>query len=325
MQKMINTADSLVADSLRGLALAHPTLLDVDHDRHLVRRRRPAVDKVGLLAGGGSGHEPLDAGYVGHGMLDVAVCGEVFSSPVPDQICEGLLSADTGRGVLQVVKNHSGDLLNFELAEELSGELGVRVATVIVADDVAQPDPATRRGVGLTVLLEKLLGAAAEQGADLDDLITLGRRINDRGRSLGTAVGSCTVPAAGRPTFDLPPGHLELGVGIHGEVGQSRAVLTNAADIADQMVERIIADRPFRGGAIVMLSGLGATPLIEQYVMFNEVSRAVGEHGVEVARPLVGNQVTALDMAGCSLTVLEADDHLLGLWDRPVHTASLRW
>ena len=330
MKKLINGAEDVLAESLVGFAAAHPEVR-VDHEHRVVYRADPKPHgTVAILSGGGSGHEPLHAGYVGFGMLDAAVCGEIFTSPTPDQILAATEAVDTGEGVLYLVKNYTGDVMNFELAAELATSA---VETVIIADDVAVEDStytAGRRGTGLTVLLEKLVGAAAEQGHDLAELAALARRIATQGRSMGVALTSATLPASGRPNFDLPETDIEVGVGIHGEPGRRREPLAPASQIARMLVEPILADRPFTGStgagpAIVMLNGMGATPLIELYLMFGEVKALLEKAGVTVARSLVGNYITSLDMAGCSVTVLEADDELLALWDAPVNTPALRW
>ncbi|WP_420174462.1 dihydroxyacetone kinase subunit DhaK [Luteococcus sp. OSA5] len=330
MKKLLNSADTAVADALRGMEVAHPDHLRVDHVNRVVLRRTPASQpKVGLVSGGGTGHEPLHVGYVGHGMLDAACAGEVFTSPTPDQVLAATRAVDAGRGVLHIVKNYTGDVLNFEMAQEIAAAEGIRVDQVLLDDDVAVVDSlytAGRRGVGLTMVLEKLVGAAAEQGRDLGELAQLGRSINDRGRSMGLALTSCTVPAAGRPTFDLGPDELELGIGIHGEPGRERLPMVGARDAAELLVDPLLADHDFTGApTICLLNGMGATPLMELYVMYGEVLRILEARGVEVARNLVGNHVTSLDMAGCSVTLLAADDDLLTLWDAPVNTPGLRW
>jgi phosphoenolpyruvate---glycerone phosphotransferase subunit DhaK len=327
VQKFLNAAEDVLADSLVGLAAAHPELR-VDHENRVVYRAEPKPHgTVAILSGGGTGHEPLHSGYVGFGMLDAAVAGAIFTSPTPDQILEATQLIDTGAGVLHLVKNYTGDVMNFEMATELT--TGVAVETVIIADDVAVEDStftAGRRGTGLTVLVEKIVGAAAEQGRDLAEVAALARRILAEGRSMGVALTSSTVPASGKPTFDLPGGQMEVGVGIHGEPGRRRLPLASAREIAGLLVDPILADHPFGGApAIVMLNGMGGTPLIELYLMFGEVASRLERAGVSIARSLVGNYVTSLDMAGCSLTVLRADDDVLGLWDAPVHTPALRW
>ncbi|MEJ1229948.1 MAG: dihydroxyacetone kinase subunit DhaK [Galbitalea sp.] len=327
MKKLINAAEDVVAESLVGLAAAHPELR-VDHLNRVVYRAEPKPHgTVAIVSGGGSGHEPLHAGYVGFGMLDAAVAGEIFTSPTPDQIVEAIRTVDTGAGVLQLVKNYTGDVMNFDMATELAGALAVE--TVVIADDVAVEDStftAGRRGTGLTVLVEKIVGAAAEQGRDLAEVSALARRVTAQGRSMGVALSSSTVPASGRPTFDLPDDEMEVGVGIHGEPGRHRMPFASARRIASMLLDPILADHPFGGEpVIVMLNGMGATPLIELYLMFGEVARILEKSGVTVARSLVGNHVTSLDMAGCSVTLLSVDGELLRLWDAPVSTPALRW
>ncbi|WP_101847001.1 dihydroxyacetone kinase subunit DhaK [Zhihengliuella sp. ISTPL4] len=328
MKKLINAPEDVLVESLKGVAAAHPEL-SVDLENHVITRATPKEQgKVAVVSGGGSGHEPLHGGYVGMGMLDAAVAGEVFTSPTPDRGQVATQAVDRGAGVLHIVKNYTGDVLNFEMAAELAAMEGIEVGTVVVDDDVAVQDSlytAGRRGVGLTVLLEKLVGAAAEEGRDLAAVVDLAKRINGQGRSMGMALTSCTVPAAGKPTFDLPDDQMEIGIGIHGEPGRHREPLAPASEIARQLVEPILGDLDATGPAIVMLNGMGATPLIELYLMYGEVAAILEKSGVQIARNLVGNYITSLDMAGCSVTVLKADDELLRLWDAPVNTPGLRW
>jgi len=329
MKKLINKPEDVLADALKGVSAAHGDL-SVDHQHRIIYRRQPkASGKVALVSGGGSGHEPLHGGFVGVGMLDAACCGEVFTSPTPDQMVEATTVVDQGAGVLHIVKNYTGDVMNFEMAGEMAAaDSGVRVETVVTDDDVAVQDStwtAGRRGVGVTVFLEKIVGAAAEQGQDLDAVVALARRVNANGRSMGMALTSCTVPSAGKPTFDLPEDQMEVGVGIHGEPGRHRVPLAGAAEIAEQLVDPILSDLDFQGPSIVMLNGMGGTPLIELYLLYGEVAVLLEKAGVQVARTLVGNYITSLDMAGASVTVLKADDELVRLWDAPVKTAGLRW
>ena len=329
MKKLINSPDDVIAEALRGIDAADENVR-VDHENRVIFRAEPTRSgKVAVISGGGSGHEPLHGGFVGVGMLDAACAGQVFTSPTPDQMLAATVGTDAGAGVLHVVKNYTGDVMNFEMAAELAAEQGVRVETVVVADDVAVEDSlytAGRRGVGLTVLLEKIVGAAAEEGRDLDAVVAVANKVNENGRSMGMALTSCTVPAAGKPTFDLPEDQMEIGIGIHGEPGRHREPLTGAKDIARQLVEPILADHDFASSeTIVMVNGMGGTPLIELYLMYGEVKALLDAAGVRVARNLVGNYITSLDMAGCSVTVLKADDELLALWDAPVRTAGLRW
>jgi dihydroxyacetone kinase-like protein len=331
MHKLINDPADVVSEALRGMAAAHPELR-VDHDDRIVfRGDAPVQGKVGLVSGGGSGHEPLHGGFVGPGMLDAACAGEVFTSPVPDQVVAATQGVDGGAGVLHIVKNYTGDILNFEMAAEMvAADGGTRVESVVVDDDVAVQDSlytAGRRGVGLTVLLEKLVGAAADEGRPLEDLVALARRINGSGRSMGMALTSCTVPAAGRPTFDLPEGQMELGVGIHGEPGRSRVPVAPAREVAAMLVEPVLAELGDTSGegVIAFVNGMGGTPLLELYLVHGEVAALLDKAGVRIARSLVGNYITSLEMAGCSVTLLRADDELVRLWDAPVRTPGLRW
>src|SRR6187200_575838 len=330
MKKLINDPQDVVAEALLGIEAARPEVR-VDHaNRIIYRRDAPVANKVGLVSGGGSGHEPLHGGFVGFGMLDVACAGQIFTSPTPDQMLEATKCVDSGAGVLHIVKNYTGDVMNFEMAAELAAaETGITVKTVIVNDDVAVEDSlytAGRRGVGVTVLLEKLVGAAAEEGRSLSDLVTLAHMINDSGRSMGMALTSCTVPAAGKPTFELAEDEMELGIGIHGEPGRRRVRLATAREIAGQLMEPILTDRDFTPSpVIVMLNGMGGTPLLELYLMYGEVAKIMKKAGITVARNLVGNYITSLEIAGCSVTVLQADEELIRLWDAPVNTAGLRW
>jgi phosphoenolpyruvate---glycerone phosphotransferase subunit DhaK len=331
MKKLINDPADVVADALRGIALAHPDLR-VDHENRVVfRGDAPVRGKVGLVSGGGSGHEPMHAGFVGPGMLDAACAGEVFTSPVPDQVVAATRGVDGGAGVLHVVKNYTGDVMNFDMAAELvAAESDIEVAAVVTDDDVAVTDSlytAGRRGVGVTVLVEKLAGAAAEEGRPLSEVAGIARRVNAGGRSMGLALTSCTVPAAGRPTFDLPDDQMEVGIGIHGEPGRRRVPLAPAREIAEMLVEPVLADLDLTGGegVIAFLNGMGATPLIELYLMYAEVAAVLEKAGIGIARNLVGSYMTSLDMAGCSVTLLKADEELLRLWDAPVRTPALRW
>ena len=330
MKKLINDPAAVVTESLRGLAAAHPELRVDQEQRIVVRGDAPVAGKVGLVSGGGSGHEPLHAGFVGAGMLDAACAGEMFTSPVPDQVVAATAAVDGGAGVLHIVKNYTGDVMNFELAAELAAAEGIEVESVIIDDDVAVQDStwtAGRRGVGVTVLLEKLVGAAADEGRELAGCAELARRIVANGRSMGAALTSCTVPAVGKPTFDLPESEMELGVGIHGEPGRDRVPLAPATEVARMLIEPILADLDFAGedGVICFVNGLGATPLIELYLMYGEVADLLTAAGIPIARSLVGPYITSLDMAGCSVTLLRADAEILRLWDAPVNTPALRW
>jgi dihydroxyacetone kinase-like protein len=314
------------------MAAAHGDRLRVDHEHRVVYRRdAPRPGKVGLVSGGGSGHEPMHGGFVGPGMLDAACAGEVFTSPVPDQVVAATRAVDGGAGVLHIVKNYTGDVMNFEMAAELVAmEAGTEVRAVVTDDDVAVTDSlytAGRRGVGVTVLLEKIVGAAAEQGRSLTELADLATRVNDAGRSMGMALTSGTVPAAGKPTFTLGEDEMEIGIGIHGEPGRSRVPLAPARDVAALLVDPVLSDLPYTSGdaVIAFVNGMGGTPLLELYVMYAEVAAILERAGITVARSLVGSYMTSLDMAGCSVTLLRVDDELVGLWDAPVNTPGLRW
>ncbi|WP_329312814.1 MULTISPECIES: dihydroxyacetone kinase subunit DhaK [unclassified Streptomyces] len=332
MRMLINSPETVVADALRGMAAAHPEL-DVDVERRVVVRRDARLGgRVGVVSGGGSGHEPLHAGFVGYGMLSAACPGEVFTSPVPDQVLRAAAAVDAGQGVLFVVKNYTGDVLNFEMAAELAEEDGLRVERVLVNDDVAVTDSlytAGRRGTGATLFVEKVAGAAAEEGAPLERVAELARRVNASSRSFGVALSACTTPAKGSPTFDLPDGELELGIGIHGEPGRERRAMMPAREIAEVAVGAVLEElgevAPADGPVLALVNGMGATPLLELYGFHAEVARVLAERRVPVARTLVGNYVTSLDMAGCSVTLCRADEELLRLWDAPVHTPALRW
>ena len=329
MKKLINDPADVVAEALRGMAIAHPELR-VDHTHRIVYRGdAPVSGKVGLISGGGSGHEPMHGGFVGPGMLDAACAGDIFTSPVPDQMLEATRTVDGGAGVLHIVKNYTGDVMNFEMAAELAAAEEISVESVIIDDDVAVQDStytAGRRGVGATVLAEKLAGAAADQGRDLSEVADVARRVNAAARSMGVALTSCTVPAVGHPTFDLPEDEIEVGIGIHGEPGRQRIPLRPAREVAELMLDPILSDLNFAGpdGAIVFVNSMGATPLIELYVMYAEIAAILEKAGVQIARSLVGPFITSLDMAGCSVTLVRADDDLLRLWDHPVNTPALR-
>src|SRR3954449_6361179 len=331
MKKLINDPADVVADALRGMAAAHPELRVDFENRVVFRGDAPVRGKVGLISGGGSGHEPMHGGFVGLGMLDAACAGEVFTSPVPDQMVAATRGVDGGAGVLHIVKNYTGDVMNFDMAAELAAaDSGAEVVAVVTDDDVAVQDSlytAGRRGVGVTVLLEKIAGAAAEQGRSLSEVADVARRVNAQGRSMGMALTSCTVPAAGKPTFDLPESEMEIGIGIHGEPGRRRLPLAPAHEIAELLVEPILSDLDFtRGdGVIAFVNGMGASPLIELYLMYGEVAAILEKSGVTVVRSLVGPYITSLDMAGCSVTLLTVDDELVELWDAPVRTPGLRW
>jgi len=327
MKKLINAVEDVVNESLAGFCAAHSDIVRLGETAPFVLRRRLKPGKVALVSGGGSGHEPLHGGFVGPGMLDAACPGQVFTSPTPDLILAAAEAADSGAGVLFIVKNYEGDVMNFDMAREMSGKT---VATVVTDDDVAVETSTYstgRRGVAGTLIVEKILGAAAEEGRGLDDLKALGDRVNAATRSIGIALTSCTVPAAGKPTFELGEDEMEVGVGIHGEPGRRRVKLRSANDIASEMVGAIttdLADR-VRGEIILLINGFGGTPLSELYLMYDVVRKRLEASGCNVTRSLVGNFVTSLDMAGCSVTVTLLDDEMKRLWDAPVHTAALRW
>ena len=331
MKKLINKPDDVVVEALRGIEAAHPELRVDHHNRVIYRGDAPVSGKVGLISGGGSGHEPLHGGFVGRGMLDAACAGQVFTSPTPDQMQAATKLVDSGAGVLHIVKNYTGDVMNFEMAAEMAAsETGVEVATVVTDDDVAVQDSlytAGRRGVGVTVLLEKIAGAAADEGRPLADVADVAKKVNANGRSMGMALTSCTVPAAGKPTFELGEDEMEIGIGIHGEPGRKRLPLAPASEVAKLLVEPIVADFPLeqRDTVLAFVNGMGGTPLIELYLMYNEVAKLLDEQGISIGRSLVGNYITSLEMAGCSVTLLKLDDELTRLWDAPVSTPALRW
>jgi phosphoenolpyruvate---glycerone phosphotransferase subunit DhaK len=331
MKKLINDTTTVVTDALLGMEAGHPELR-IDHERKVIYRGdAPVTGKVGLISGGGSGHEPLHGGFVGPGMLDAACAGEVFTSPTPDQMHEATKVVDGGAGVLHIVKNYTGDVMNFEMAAEMAAEeAGIKVEAVVTNDDVAVQDSlytAGRRGVGVTVMVEKMCGAAAEEGQDLASVAAIGRKVNAWGRSMGMALTSCTVPAAGKPTFELGESEMEIGIGIHGEPGRYREPLGTAAEIAERLLDPIVRDLPFqRGdGVLAFVNGMGGTPLLELYVVFGEVARILRDRGIRIDRSLVGPYITSLEMAGCSITLLKLDDELVRLWDAPVRTPALRW
>ncbi|CCD98963.1 dihydroxyacetone kinase subunit DhaK [Bradyrhizobium sp. STM 3809] len=327
MKKLINAVDDVLTESLQGFAAVHGDIVALGEDNKFVRRKSLKPGKVALISGGGSGHEPLHAGFVGQGMLDAACPGQVFTSPTPDQMLAAAQAVETGAGSLFIVKNYEGDVMNFAMAAEM---METKVATVITDDDVAVETSTYstgRRGVAGTMVVEKMLGAAAEQGRGLDALKVLGDDVNKRTRSMGVALTSCTVPAAGKPTFALGEDEMEMGVGIHGEPGRRRVKLASADAIADEMMSAILADLAPKSGTpcLLLVNGFGATPAMELYLMANAARRILEGRGLSIARGLVGSYVTSLDMAGCSLTVTALDDATLTLWDAPVHTAALRW
>jgi len=328
MKKLINSPETVVTQALQGVAAAHPSLAVDVENKVITRAGGPRQGKVGLVSGGGSGHEPLHGGFVGYGMLDAACPGEVFTSPVPDQMLIATRAVNGGAGVLHVVKNYTGDVLNFQMAAEMAEDEGIEVVPVVINDDVAVEDSlytAGRRGTGATVFVEKIAGALAEEGADLAAVAAVAREVNDRSRSFGVALSSCIVPAAGKPTFELGDSEIELGIGIHGEPGRTRVAHTTASDLSAGALDAIGADLSIEGDLLVMVNGMGGTPLIELYVMFDEVRRYLEARGARVARNLVGNYITSLEMQGFSVTVCQLTDTLTRLWDAPVDTAALRW
>jgi len=327
MKKLINSPATLLDEALDGFALAHADIVTLGEARKFVRRKTFKHGKVALVSGGGAGHEPLHAGFVGSGMLDAACPGQVFTSPTPDQIAAAIEAADQGAGTLLIVKNYEGDVMNFEMAAELASS---KVSTVIVDDDVAVEKSTYstgRRGVAGTLIVEKIVGAAAEQGQPLDGLRALATGINARTRSMGVALTSCTVPAAGTPTFRLGEGEMEMGVGIHGEPGRRRVKLEHADAIAEEMIASIVGDLQTARGSdcLLLVNGFGGTPLIELYLMVNSALRQLRGRGINVTRFLTGSYVTSLEMAGCSITLSELDAQATALWDAPVHTAALQW
>ncbi len=331
MKKLINTPESVVIDALAGMQALHPELLRVDFENQIVvRADAPVRGKVGLVSGGGSGHEPLHGGFVGYGMLDAACPGAVFTSPVPDQMLAATRAVNGGAGVLHIVKNYTGDVLNFEMAAELAEADGIEVASVVTNDDVAVQDSlytAGRRGVGVTVLLEKIVGGLAETGASLAQVAELARKVNNHGRSMGMALTSGTVPAAGKPNFDLPDDEMEIGIGIHGEPGRRRVKLVPASEVTEMLATPIIEDLGLKAGERVLafVNGMGGTPLIELYIVADELAKILKGRNVTIARSLIGSYITSLDMAGCSITLLRLDDELTRYWDAPVRTPALRW
>jgi dihydroxyacetone kinase-like protein len=319
----------VLTESLDGFCAAHADIVALGAEHKFVRRKSLKPGKVALISGGGSGHEPLHGGFVGRGMLDAACPGQVFTSPTPDQMIEAAQAVNGGAGVLFIVKNYEGDVMNFDMAAEMATELGVGIASVRTNDDVAVEDSlytTGRRGVAGTLVVEKIVGAAAETGLDLPALKTLGDRVNARTRSMGVALTSCTVPAAGKPTFEIGDDEMEMGVGIHGEPGRRRVKLRPADAIVEEMMGAILSDLgDKKGDALLLVNGFGGTPLMELYLVYNAARKRLEKHGLKATRSLVGNYVTSLDMAGCSLTVTLLDQEAKRLWDAPVHTPALRW
>ncbi|HVN52708.1 MAG TPA: dihydroxyacetone kinase subunit DhaK [Anaerolineaceae bacterium] len=331
MKKLINSPENVVREELEGIALAHPDMVKVHYDpNYIYRVDAPVRGKVALISGGGSGHEPMHGGFVGMGMLDAACPGAVFTSPTPDQMLEATKAVSSGAGVVHIVKNYTGDIMNFEMAADLARAEGIDIESVVIDDDVAVKDSlytAGRRGVGSTVLAEKLAGAAAEQHRSLKEVADVVRKVKDYGRSMGMALTSCTVPHVGKPTFDLPEDEMEIGIGIHGEPGRTRMKVKSADEIVDMLIEPVISDIPFKTGDEVLLfvNSMGGTPLIELYIVYRRAHEFATKHGLKVVRSLIGPYITSLEMAGASITVLKMDEDLKKLWDAPVKTPGMRW
>ena len=331
MKKLINHPEDVVREELEGFAFAHPKLIKVHFDpNYIARVEAPVKNKVALVSGGGSGHEPMHGGFVGFGMLDAACPGAVFTSPTPDQMLEATKAVDGSKGVLYIVKNYTGDVMNFEMAADLARMEGIQVESVVIDDDVAVQNSlytAGRRGVGSTVLAEKICGAAAEQGRSLSEVADICHKVNHFGRSMGIALTSCTVPHAGKPTFDLPEDEMEIGIGIHGEPGRRRMDLKPADEIVQMLIEPVISDLPYKSGDEVLLfvNSMGGTPLIELYIAYRQAHQMAIKHGLKVVRNLIGAYITSLEMAGVSITLLKLDEDLKSLWDAPVHTPGIRW
>ena len=331
MKKLINKAEAVVTEALQGMEAAHGDLIKVNYGpNYIVRADAPVQGKVALVSGGGSGHEPMHGGFVGLGMLDAACPGEVFTSPTPDQMLEATKAADGGAGVVHIVKNYTGDVMNFDMAADLARGEGIEVEAVVIDDDVAVQDSlytAGRRGVGTTVLAEKICGAAAEQKKSLQDVAELCRKVNANGRSMGMALTSCIVPAAGTPTFELGDDEMEIGIGIHGEPGRERRKLAPAGEIVQSLAGPIVDDLPYEQGdeVLAFVNSMGGTPMLELYVVYDELQKFLAERGVKITRNLIGPYITSLEMAGCSITLLKLDDELTQLWDAPVKTPALRW
>ena len=355
MKKLINNPDDFVRESIEGMALAHPELIKINLEPNFIYRAdAPIANKVAIVSGGGSGHEPLHGGYVGMGMLDAACPGEVFTSPTPDQMLAAAKVVNSGAGVLNIVKNYSGDVMNFELAAELALSEGIKIANILIDDDVAVKDSLYtqgRRGVGTTVLAEKICGAAAEQGYNLQQLADLCRRVNLNGRSMGMALTSCTPPAKGSPMFELGENEIEFGIGIHGEPGRKRLPLVSADEITEMLAQSILEDTDYTrtlqewneekedweeleitdpnlesgDRVLAFVNSMGGTPLSEIYIIYRKLAQICSQENIQIVRSLVGAYITSLEMQGCSITLLKLDDELLQLWDAPVKTPALRW
>jgi phosphoenolpyruvate---glycerone phosphotransferase subunit DhaK len=331
MKKLINAPDAVVREALEGMEAAHGDRIRVSYDpAFVVRADAPVQGKVGIVSGGGSGHEPMHGGFVGRGMLDAACPGEVFTSPTPDQMLEATKAVNGGAGVLHIVKNYTGDVMNFDMAADLGKGEGIEVEAVVTNDDVAVEDSlytAGRRGVGITVIAEKICGAAAEEGKSLAEVAEICRRVNGQGRSMGMALTPCITPGSGEPSFELGEDEMEIGIGIHGEPGRFRERLGPASQVVERLATAVVDDLPYQSGDSVLafVNGMGGTPLIELYVVYRELQRFLDGRGITIARNLIGNYITSLEMAGCSITLLKLDDELARLWDAPVDTPALRW
>jgi dihydroxyacetone kinase-like protein len=329
MKKLINEPDAVVREALEGMEAAHGDRLRISYEPYMVvRADAPVQGKVGIISGGGSGHEPMHGGFVGRGMLDAACPGEVFTSTTPDQMMEATKAVDGGAGVLHIVKNYTGDVMNFEMAADMAE--GVEVESVVTNDDVAVEDSlytAGRRGVGITVIAEKICGAAAEEGKTLSEVADICRRVNGQGRSMGMALTACTTPSSGEPSFTLADDEMEIGIGIHGEPGRYREKLAPAHDIVERLATAVVEDLPYESGdnVLAFVNGMGGTPLVELYVVYRELHSFLQGRGITIARNLIGSYITSLEMAGCSITLLKLDDELTRLWDAPVDTPALRW
>ncbi|MCW2982964.1 MAG: dihydroxyacetone kinase, DhaK subunit [Conexibacter sp.] len=331
MKKLIDAPDAVVREALEGMELAYGDRLRVSYDpATIVRGDAPVAGKVGIVSGGGSGHEPMHGGFVGPGMLDAACPGEIFTSPTPDQMMAATKAVDGGAGVLHIVKNYTGDVMNFEMAADLGKAEGIEVEAVVTNDDVAVQDSlytAGRRGVGITVIAEKICGAAAEERRPLAEVAEICRRVNAQGRSMGMALTPCTTPSSGQPSFELGDDEMEIGIGIHGEPGRYREPLAPAAQVVERLAGAVVEDLPYTSGdqVLAFVNGMGGTPLIELFVVYRDLHHFLADRGITITRRLIGNYITSLEMAGCSITLLRVDDELTRLWDAPVNTPALRW
>ncbi len=328
MHKLINHPSNAAIESLEGFELAHNHLLRVHYSpNYICRKDSPIPGKVALVSGSGSGHEPLNVGYVGPGMLDAACPGAIFTSPTPYQYLAATQAVYGGAGVLFVMKNYMGGVLNMEMGMEMVAEEGFEVASVLIHDDIAVEQDANRRGTGATIFVEKIAGAAAEMGMPLARVAAIAQRVSCETRSMGVALTSCVSPAMGRPTFQLPDGQIEVGVGIHGEPGRRRALMTKSDEVVDMLLTPIMHELKLQAGdqVLALVSGLGGTPQHELYIVYRHLYHLLARHSITVQRSLVGNYITSLDMAGCILTIMRLDPELLALWDAPVRTPALWW